>query len=117
MKRNLYYVPLAFVILAIILAFFGWFSDSFLVNWIAPVFGLAFIAIALGLYSFLIALQTDRRITEMGTTLARIEGLQEEMRKAQDERAGSGTPIVASLEAMSKYYMDYINEQKGEDNK
>ena len=56
-------------------------------------------------------------MAEMSATLDRIEGLQEEILKEQKEQASSGPPIVASLEAMSKYYMDYINKQKGEENK
>jgi len=31
------------------------------------------------------------------------------------EQKSTGPPIVASLEAISKYYMDYISKQKGED--
>ncbi len=56
-------------------------------------------------------------MTEMDAALARIEGLQEEIRKEQNERASSGPPIIASLQAMSQYYMDYINKQKGEGKK
>jgi len=41
--------------------------------------------------------------------------------KVQDEmlreQKSTGPPIVASLEAISKYYMDYIKDQKGEDKK
>ncbi len=117
MKRRLYYYPLAIVILAVILAVFGWFSESTTVRWVAPAFGLALIAMGLGLYSLIIALHTEQRATEMGAALARIEGLAEEMRKEQSERASSGTPIVASLQAMTQYYMDYINKQKGEEKK
>jgi len=54
-------------------------------------------------------------MTKLDATLARIEGLQEEIRKEQKEQASSGPPIVASLQAMSQYYMDYISKQKGED--
>ena len=112
MKRHLYYYPLAIVILAVLLALFGWFNESSTIRWLAPAFGLALISVGIALYSFIIALHTDRRITEMGITLAKIESLQEEIRKEQNERASSGPPIVASLQAMSQYYMDYINKQK-----
>lgn len=116
MKRCLYYCPLALVILAVFLAIFGWFTESTTVRWIAPAFGLALISVGLGLHSFIIASRTAKRINEVDATLARIESLQEEIRKEQDERASSGPSIVASLEAMSKYYMDYINKQKGDEN-
>ena len=117
MKRHLYYYPLIIVVLAVFLGLFGWFTESSSIRWVAPAFGLALIAVGLGVTGLIIALHTERRMTEMNTTLTRIESLQEEIRKEQNERANSGPPIVASLEAMSKYYMDYINKQRGEENK
>lgn len=117
MKKRLYYYPLTIFILAVFLAVFGWFNESTTVRWLAPAFGLALIAVGLGITSLVIAVHTERRAIEMGAALARIEGLAEEMRKEQNERASSGTPIIASLQAVSQYYMDYINKQKGEDKK
>ena len=116
MNKRPYYFPLAIVILAIFLGLFGWFNESLSVRWIAPAFGLALIAVGLGVNSLIIALHTEKRMTEMSAALARIEALQEEIRKDQNERAGS-PPIIASLQAMSQYYMDYISKQKGEDHK
>ncbi len=116
MKRHLYY-PLTIVILALFLAVFGWFTEASSIRWIAPAFGLALIAVGLSVNSLIIALHTEKKATEMGAALARIESLAEEMRKEQSERASSGPSIVASLEAMSKYYMDYISKQEGENNK
>ena len=116
MKKRLLY-PWALVILAVFLAVFGWFTESSSIRWIAPAFGLALIAVGLGVNSLIIALHTEKRATELGAVLARIEGLAEEMRKEQNERANSGSPIIASLQAMSQSYMDYLNKQKGEDNK
>ena len=117
MKRRLYYYPLAIVILAVLLGLFGWFSESSSIRWVAPAFGLALIAVGLGINSLIISLNTEKRATEMWAMLARIEGLAEEMRKEQNERADSGSPIIASLQAISQTYMDYINKQKGEDKK
>ncbi|MDD4877150.1 MAG: hypothetical protein PHQ86_08510 [Dehalococcoidales bacterium] len=116
MKRRLYY-PLTIVVLAVFLGLIGWFTESTTIRWIAPAFGFTLIAVGLGLHSLIIALHTERRMTEMAATLARIESLQTEMRKTQDEKASSGTHIVASLEAMSQYYMDYIGKQKDKDKK
>ena len=112
MNRRLYY-SLTIIILAVFLGLFGWFTESSSIRWVAPAFGLALIAVGLGVNSLIIALHTERRMTEMGAVLARIENLQEEIRKEQNEQASSGPPIVASLQAMSQYYMDYINKQKG----
>ena len=117
MKRRLYYYPLTIVIVAVFLAVIGWFTESSSIRWVAPAFGLALIAVGLGVNSLIIALHTEKRATELGAVLARIEGLAEEMRKEQNERASSGPPIIASLQGMAQTYMDYIKKQKEEDNK
>lgn len=117
MNRRLYYIPLSFVILALFFGFFGWVTESSIIKWVAPAFGLALIAVGLGLYSFLIASQTDRRMDKITTTLARIEGLQEEIQKKQEEQSSSSSPLVTSLQALSQYYFDYIAKQKAEDEK
>lgn len=114
MKNGIYY-PLAIVILAIFLGLVGWLTESSSIRWVAPAFGLALIAVGLGVYSLIIVLHTEKKVTEMGAALARIEGLQGEIQKEQNERANSGPPIVASLEVMSQYYMDYIKKQKNKD--
>ncbi|MFC1912742.1 hypothetical protein ACFLX7_00895 [Chloroflexota bacterium] len=115
MNRRLYYIPLSFVILGLLLGFAGWFTESSTIKWVVPAFGLALISIGLGLNGFLIALHTTRRMHEMDATLARIENLQEEMQREQKEQASSGSPIVSSLQALSQYYFDYMAKQKKED--
>ena len=117
MSRRLVINLSFFTVLALILCLVGWFAQSEMIKWAAPAFGVAILAAGLGVNSLIIALDTDKKMTEMGAALARIEGLQEEIRKEQNERASSGPPIIASLQAMSQYYMDYINKQKGEDKK
>ncbi|MFC2073009.1 hypothetical protein ACFLUU_10025 [Chloroflexota bacterium] len=115
MNRRLYYYPLTIVILGVLLGLFGWFTESLSIRWVAPAFGLALISVGLGVNSLIIALHTEKRATELGAVLDRIEGLAEEMRKEQNERASSGPPIIASLQAISQYYMDYIDKQKEEE--
>ncbi|MFC1977903.1 hypothetical protein ACFLWS_06550 [Chloroflexota bacterium] len=120
MKRHHYYYPLVIVILAIVLGLAGWFTESSSIRWVALAFGLALIAVGLGLYSLLLALHTEKRATELGAVLTRIEGMAEEMRKEQTEqkeRKGSSAQIIPTLQAISQYYTDYLNKQKGEDNK
>jgi hypothetical protein len=56
----------------------------------------------------------DRRINEVNTILTRIEGLQIEIQKKQDEQPGSGSMIIPTLETFSKFYLDYLNKQKDE---
>jgi len=116
MKRRLYY-PLAVVILAIVLGLVGWFSESSSIRWIAPAFGLALIAVGLGINSMIIAFQTEKRATELVAALARIEGLAEEMREELGGKKNPSAQIIPTLEAFSKYYLDYLNKPEGEDKK
>ncbi|MFC2010897.1 hypothetical protein ACFLUR_01230 [Chloroflexota bacterium] len=113
MKQRLYY-PLTIIILAIVLGLFGWFTESSSIRWVALAFVLALIAVGLGLYSLLLALHTEKRATELGAVLARIEGLAEEMRKEQSEQRNSSPQIIPTLQALSQYYMDSINKPKEE---
>ena len=106
-----------FLVLAVILVFGGSFFRSEAIKWGSYAIGFAVISIGLGISGTKQGLETNNKIEKMEETLSRIENLQEEIRKEQNERANSGPPIVASLEAMSKYYMDYINKQRGEENK
>jgi len=53
---------------------------------------------------------------KMSETLSRIENSLKEIQNEQEEK-NSRPPIVASLEAISNYYMDYISKQKGENEK
>ena len=105
----------SFIILALFFGIVGWVTESTIIKWAAPAIGLALIAVGLGVNSLMIALHTSRRMTEMDATLARIEGLQEEIQKEQREQASSRSPVVESLQALSQYYFDYIAKQKGED--
>jgi len=105
----------SFIILALFFGIVGWVTESTIIKWAAPAIGLALIAVGLGVNSLMIALHTYRRMTEMDATLARIEGLQEEIQKEQREQASSHSPVVKSLQALSQYYFDYIAKQKGED--
>ena len=118
MKRRLYYYPLTIVIVAVCLAVIGWFTESSSIRWVAPAFGLALIAVGLGVNSLIIALHTEKRVTELGAVLGKIEGMAEEMRKEQTEQKeqkGSSPQIIPTLQAISQYYVDFINKQKGED--
>ncbi len=120
MNRRLYYYPLTIVIIAVFLGLFGWFTESLSIRWVAPAFGLALIAVGLGVNSLIIALHTERKMTEMGAALARIEGLQEEIQKEQKEQSeqkSSGSQIIPTLQVFSQFYLDYLNKQKGEDKK
>jgi hypothetical protein len=120
MNERLYYYPLAIIILAVLLAVIGWFSESSSIRWVAPAFGLALVAIGLGINSLITALHTERKMTEMGAALARIQGVQEEIQKEQkeqNEKKSSGSQIIPTLEVFTQFYLDYLNKQKGEDNK
>jgi len=55
------------------------------------------------------------KINRILDKLNQIEDLQKEIQSEQKEQTNSGTPIVASLEAISQYYMDFLTKQKNED--
>ncbi|MFC2056317.1 hypothetical protein ACFLTO_01970 [Chloroflexota bacterium] len=112
MKRRLYY-PLIIIILAVLLGLFGWFTESSSIRWVALAFGLALVAVGLGVNSLIIALHTEKRATEIWAVLARIEGMAEEMRKEQNEQRNSSPQIISTLQALSQYYSDYLSKQKG----
>jgi len=105
------------LVLALICGFVSWFAESIFITMALPAIGLALIALGLGLNSFLIAEETNKRMNNIDATLTQIKEFQEEIQKEQKEQGSKGPPIVASLQAMSQYYMDYINKQKGEDKK
>jgi hypothetical protein len=103
--------------LALIVGLLGWFTQSLEVKWVVAAASLALIAVGLGVNSFLISLNTERRINDLNTNLTRIEHLQIEMQKEQKEQkeqSGSGSMIIPTLETFSKFYLDYLNKQKGE---
>ena len=106
---------LSSVILALLLGVIGWVTESTTLKWAAPAIGLALISVGLGVNSLIIALHTDRKMKEMDATLARIEGLQEEIQKEQKEQASSSPTIIAPLQALSQYYLDYLTSKKRED--
>jgi hypothetical protein len=62
----------------------------------------------------LIKVLWKKDIDQILDKLNKIEGILEDIQSEQRERASTGTPIIASLEAMSQYYMDYLAKQKGE---
>ena len=117
MNRRILFIQLSFILLAILFGIIGWITASTVMKWAAPAYGLAFVSMGLGLYSFFISSYTDKRMNEITTTLARIEELQEEILKQQKEQESSGSPVVASVQALSQFYFDYLAQQKEEKEK
>ena len=103
----------AFSIGALILGIMGWISGESVLN----AYALGVLAVGLGVNSLMISLNTDRRTNGMEATLTRIESLQEEIKKAQEEQPSSNKPILATLQGLSQYYLDYIAKQKSTDEK
>ena len=106
-----------FIVLAVILVASGSFFSSEAMKWGSYAIGFAVISIGFGISSVDIELQNSKAMKKIDETLLRIENLQQKLHNELSEQKNSGTPIAASLEAISKYYMDYINKQQGEDNK
>ena len=108
MKRRLYF-PISIVILGIALGLLGWFTEPSSIRWVAPAFGLALIAVALGIYSLILASSTEKRATELGAALTRIETLADELRNELNESKSPRAQILPTLEAFSQYYLNYLN--------
>ncbi len=120
MKRRHSYILIVILVLALICGSVSWFAESIFIRMAFPAIGLALIALGLGLNSFLIAEETNKRMNNIDATLTQIKDLQEEIQKEQKEQSekkGSGSQIIPTLEVFSKFYLDYLNKQKGEDNK
>ncbi len=117
MNRRHSYILIVVFVLDLIFGSVSWFAESIFIRMAFPAIGLALIALGLGLNSFLITEETNKRMNNIEATLTQIKDLQEEIQKEQKEQGSKGPPIIASLQAMSQYYMDYINKQKGEDKK
>ena len=79
---------------------------------ILAAFAIAVFSVGLGIGSFMVALDTDRRINNIDATLARMEKLQDEIKKAQEEQPSSNNPILATLHGLSQYYLDYVKNRK-----
>lgn len=68
--------------------------------------------------SFILMTSTNKKIHEMKTNLTRIEALQEEIQKEigeQKEKSSSQSTVVASLQALSQTYIDYLARQEAGD--
>ena len=115
MKRRPFINLLSFIVLSLILIVFGLVTQSEVVKWALPAIGLAILSVGLGVNSLIIASDAYKRISEIDTTLTRIEDLQTEIRNEQKEQSGSRSTIIPTLEAFSQYYLDYVAKQKSED--
>jgi len=111
MKWRLLISVFAFSIGALILGIIGRISGE-------PVFtayALGVLSVGLGVNSLMISLNTAKRTNSLEATLTRIASLQEEIKKAQEEQPSSSKPLLATLEGLSQYYLDYIAKQKEKD--
>ena len=107
------FIPLIyFLVTAVILGIVGWVTLSPAIKWFAPVIALGLISTGLGINGLIISGHIGKKMTQMDATLTRLEDLQKEIQKEQHKKESSGAPIVASLQAMSQYYFDYIANQE-----
>jgi len=108
MKWRLIISMFAFSVGALILGIIGWTSGETMLT----AYALGVLAVGLGINSLMIALNTAKKTNTIEATLRHIERLQEEIKKAQEEQPGSSRPILATLEGLSQYYLDYLARQK-----
>lgn len=110
MKQAMFIVAV-FALAAIIMALLGYIIDSVELRWAILVGALGLLGAGLTLNSSLMASRLDSRMKDIDTTLARIEDLQKEIQKEQEEHTKSSSPMVMSLQALSQHYMDYLDKQ------
>ena len=110
MKQSIVIVT-AFALAAIIMALLGYIIESIDLRWAILAGALGLLGAGLALNSFLLALRLDNRIKEINTALSRIEDLQKEIQKEQEEHTKSSSPMFMSLQALSQHYMDYLTKQ------
>ena len=111
MKWRLLISVCAFIIGALILGIIGRLSWETVFN----AYALGVLSVGLGANSLMISLNTAKRTNSIEAALTRIASLQEEIKKAQEEQPSSSKPILATLEGLSQYYLDYIAKQKEKD--
>ena len=114
MKQTYFFGLYSFTILAIIFVIAMVFIGTPGTEWVVPAIGLSLIAIGLGFSSLYIALSTGRAINNINSKLEDVEKLQQDIQKELKEKEESRSPIVASLQALSQYYQDYLAKQKPE---
>ncbi len=110
MRWRLFVYLFAFSIGALILGIIGWISGEAVLN----AYALGVLSVGLGVNSLMISLNTEKRTNSMEAALTRIESIQEEIKKAQEEQPSSGKPLLATLQGLSQYYLDYMSKQKGD---
>ena len=111
MRWRLFISIFAFSIGALILAIIAWTSGETVLN----AYALGVLAVGLGVNSLVISLNTAKRTNSIEATLTRIESLQEEIKKAKEQQPSSSKPILATLEGLTQYYLDYMAKNKVKD--
>ena len=111
MRWRLFISLLAFSIGSLILGIIGWFSRET----VFYAYSLGVLSVGLGVNSLVITLHTDRTTNQISMVLERIEILQKEIKKAQEEQPTSSKPLLATLQGLSQYYLDYMSNKKSED--
>ena len=101
----------AFALGAFIMALLGYVTDSPDRRWAIMAVALGLLGAGLSLVILMLSQQTDNKINEINTTLARIEDMQKELQNEQKELAKSDSPLVTSLQGLSQYYMEYLDKQ------
>lgn len=113
MKQSIVIVTI-FALAAFIMALLGYITKSPDLRWAILAGSLGLLGAGLALNSHFLALHLDNRIKEINTNLSRIEDLQKDMQKEQEEHTKSSSPMAMSLQALSQHYMDYLNKQAGQ---
>jgi len=116
MKRILIIVT-AFSLIAFLISLLVFFVDTVELGWAIATGALGAFCIGLAFNSFLLSSRADTAMNEIRISLSQmkelLQGIQKE-HKEEGEQKSSGSQILPTLEVFSKFYMDYLNKQKGE---
>jgi hypothetical protein len=105
MNKRLIIILVGVSFLALVIALTGLFSPSENIKWAAPAYAIALVALGLGISSYIVAANTEKRVSHIDATLKQIKTLQEEIKKELTEQAdkkGSSPQIIPILQAISK---------------
>ncbi len=115
MHRRLLVSLYSLLAMSIILIAVALFIGSPEVKWIVAAVGLATVSVGLGITSFVISLHAASTTSKMVSTLNQIEKTQQDILTELKREKSSSPPIVASLQAFSQFYLDYLQKQASKD--
>lgn len=80
-------------------------------RWAMLSLALGTLALAIAWDSYRIAKYTDDKLKELGRTLIRLEGLQNDIKAEQQRQTSANTPVIASMTGLSQL-LEFFTKKK-----